>query len=348
MNVTLILGNGFDLNMGLPTAYSDFYKYYMLVDSPKSTYLIKQGIGEKPQTWADLEKSLGEISKQYGQDSDAYIEAFENVRDELAKYLTAVDEYEILGMEKMAVHFLRDILDIGRFLDNKPKQEYRDFLKGLNSIDDVELTVVNFNYTTTIEKLMNVKNEYAMPPKKVTFHEVIHVHQNLDTGILMGVNDVSQISNEAYAKEFAVRARIVKPFINEMFAAGNDHRCHDAISNADVVILFGTSFGETDELWWECLKNVVFNRNVRIVYAPYEKEAAKHLHESNVILKNHYFKKTLAKRLSRGNPMVAQDLYGRIYPIRNNHLFEFGYTRGNIDLARTKIISKIMKRTSLS
>lgn len=28
MNVTLILGNGFDLNMGLPTAYSDFYKYY--------------------------------------------------------------------------------------------------------------------------------------------------------------------------------------------------------------------------------------------------------------------------------------------------------------------------------
>lgn len=35
MNVTLILGNGFDLNMGLPTAYSDFYKYYMLVDLPK-------------------------------------------------------------------------------------------------------------------------------------------------------------------------------------------------------------------------------------------------------------------------------------------------------------------------
>ena len=62
MNVTLILGNGFDLNMGLPTAYSDFYKYYMLVDSPRLTYLIKQGIGEKPQTWADLEKSLGENS----------------------------------------------------------------------------------------------------------------------------------------------------------------------------------------------------------------------------------------------------------------------------------------------
>ena len=59
----------------------------------------------------------------------------------MAKYLSAVDEYEILGMEKLAVHFLRDIFDIDRFLDNKPKQEYRDFLKGHNSIDDVELTV---------------------------------------------------------------------------------------------------------------------------------------------------------------------------------------------------------------
>ena len=96
MNVTLILGNGFDLNMGLPTAYSDFYKYYMLVDSPKSTNLIKQGIGEKSQTWADLEKSFGEISKQYGLDSDAYIEAFENVRDEAWSYRSVDQDMPIV------------------------------------------------------------------------------------------------------------------------------------------------------------------------------------------------------------------------------------------------------------
>ena len=43
MNVTLILGNGFDLNMGLPTAYSDFYKYYMLVDSVNHQYSVRWG-----------------------------------------------------------------------------------------------------------------------------------------------------------------------------------------------------------------------------------------------------------------------------------------------------------------
>ena len=28
MNITFLIGNGFDLNLGLATAYSDFVKYY--------------------------------------------------------------------------------------------------------------------------------------------------------------------------------------------------------------------------------------------------------------------------------------------------------------------------------
>lgn len=40
MNITLILGNGFDLNMGLPTAYSDFYQYYLKLETPSSTDII--------------------------------------------------------------------------------------------------------------------------------------------------------------------------------------------------------------------------------------------------------------------------------------------------------------------
>ncbi len=29
MNITFLIGNGFDLNLGLKTRYTDFYKYYM-------------------------------------------------------------------------------------------------------------------------------------------------------------------------------------------------------------------------------------------------------------------------------------------------------------------------------
>jgi len=33
MNITYILGNGFDLNIGLNTHYKDFYDYYIEVSS---------------------------------------------------------------------------------------------------------------------------------------------------------------------------------------------------------------------------------------------------------------------------------------------------------------------------
>ncbi len=33
MNILYILGNGFDINLGLKTRYSDFYKYYIGIES---------------------------------------------------------------------------------------------------------------------------------------------------------------------------------------------------------------------------------------------------------------------------------------------------------------------------
>ena len=33
MNITFLIGNGFDLNLGLATAYSDFVKYYKETDA---------------------------------------------------------------------------------------------------------------------------------------------------------------------------------------------------------------------------------------------------------------------------------------------------------------------------
>lgn len=296
------------------------------MDSPISTSLVKQEIGEKPQTWADLEKSMGEKSKKYGQDSEAYIEAFENVRDELARYLKKVDEYTIPNLGNLAEHFLQDIVDFDRYLDNKPKQEYRDFLKSVYSPNDIELTVVNFNYTSTVEKMMKFKNERAMPPKKVSFHKIFHVHQDLNTGILMGVNDALQISNESYRNMFDIRSLIIKPFINEMFAASNDELSKKVIDNSQVIIIFGISFGETDEMWWNWIKSSTYGNNKRIIYCPYDNEGIMPMHETNVIRKIHHAKLKLAQRLGGNNQLVINDLYNKIYPIRNNHMFEFGLT----------------------
>ena len=47
MRITFLIGNGFDLNLGLKTRYTDFSPYYCDMPSP---------------LWADFEKALGECT----------------------------------------------------------------------------------------------------------------------------------------------------------------------------------------------------------------------------------------------------------------------------------------------
>lgn len=73
MNITYLVGNGFDVNIGLKSAYADFYKAYVKVQSENEPDVIKRfkaGINnyiknetgkEDLQTidWRDLEIALG-------------------------------------------------------------------------------------------------------------------------------------------------------------------------------------------------------------------------------------------------------------------------------------------------
>lgn len=67
MNVTYIIGNGFDLNLGLETGYQAFYNYYIKVPSPNSQVkLLKDSIEQDGyELWSDLEIGLGKISAKY-------------------------------------------------------------------------------------------------------------------------------------------------------------------------------------------------------------------------------------------------------------------------------------------
>lgn len=341
MNVTLILGNGFDLNMGMPTSYSDFYQYYLKLDSSvKGVDFIKEKIKDEPKTWADLEKALGDITAEYSDKVSEFDAVFSNVRDALAKYLKAVDDYNFPRLNANAFRFLQNVLDIDKFLDNKPKREYLEFIKELDN--NIVLNVINFNYTSVVEKLKDYVASAQVPNKKITLNDIVHVHQTLDAGIIMGVNDDSQIANKDFRESFDIQSAMIKPFINEEFAAGNDEKCVTLISNSDVIVLFGTSLGQTDRLWWDILANDVYARRQRIIYCPYESQSMQPSHETNVIRKIRYFKASLAKSLAGDNVGMQKELMAKIYPIRNNHMFNFGFTQKDRDVVRREVIRNLL------
>lgn len=55
MNILFIIGNGFDLNLNMKTAYSDFYSHYIKQESPSPVVkIMKEDISQSFQNWSDL------------------------------------------------------------------------------------------------------------------------------------------------------------------------------------------------------------------------------------------------------------------------------------------------------
>lgn len=86
MNITFLIGNGFDLNLKLNTRYTDFYKYYIKND-PKD--LLSNSIKKEYEMWSDLEIGLGEILKDI-EDSqiDEFLDSKSTLGSMLSEYLT--------------------------------------------------------------------------------------------------------------------------------------------------------------------------------------------------------------------------------------------------------------------
>lgn len=78
MNITYLIGNGFDVNIGLKSRYADFYETYVNIHPHDEADVIKRfkaGINDyikkeshkdnlKAIDWRDLEVALGQFTDQ--------------------------------------------------------------------------------------------------------------------------------------------------------------------------------------------------------------------------------------------------------------------------------------------
>ena len=179
-DAVLILGNGFDLDLGLPTRYSDFAKSKFW---PFKRLMNKTSFdGEKIDTlndalfrastdssWFDIEKTLGDYASfngtynstraSYGEEvQEQAIEDehyYNNLVDSLKKYLFSIEDTE-LNRASVAAHVFQALI----------KSKY--FTK-----------IFSFNYTNlySIAKRLGIESEFKYQ----------HVHGSLTTNIILGI-----------------------------------------------------------------------------------------------------------------------------------------------------------------
>ena len=90
-NITFVLGNGFDINLGMKTRYADIYAEYIKTN-PTSEIVskfvdsLKKDKSHKYKLWSDFELGMGKYAKEFASE-DEFIECIRDFKSFMVKYL---------------------------------------------------------------------------------------------------------------------------------------------------------------------------------------------------------------------------------------------------------------------
>lgn len=294
MNITYLIGNGFDIKLGLRNRYIDFYKSYVALPSksdPQVVRTFKADINDfikkelnKEDTkidWRDLEVALGKYTMKVP------LEDFEtlyfDIVEHLKSYLT--EEYAYFNARYFKPEgFLRYLIDpITGFFNHDQKRALYQFVRSFSNEDVIN--IINFNYTPTLEQLSDFKGEELpignfVSGRAAKLRSILHIHQTLSAeDILVGVDNKTQIQNPEYTKNVDVCELLIKPSTNKVLGSGIDAECESIINTTNLFVLFGTSAGITDSKWWWLICNRLTSAtstHARMLYFVYLPETVSH------------------------------------------------------------------------
>ncbi len=280
MVITVLIGNGFDIGLGMKTRYTDFLDLcYLREESPGNSpvqrlkqHILKEKVAKGGDSsnvnWADAEWAFGQLDEDVlGND-----EPFESFRICLADFKNKFEDFlrrqndavSISEEKRRAVGqaFCECVVRIGEKLATKYRRRfYQPFRAGK---EYVEINVITYNYTDVLDRMLSdlMKFQsgdglsYKIQDGKEAIcrvKEILHVHGDLKSDIIFGVDDESQIKNEKVREGCRLSNYLVKKDID--FVQGDEYekRAVDLINKSNCIITLGLSFGETDKTWWGIL-----------------------------------------------------------------------------------------------
>lgn len=214
----LIIGNGFDIDLGLRTRYSDFAKSNFWEKLMRNTHGFDQDLlaalreAKEKEAWFDIEKTMNEYVRAIRPESlttdlvDKDKKNFIEVTKALDKYLKDEQKSRTLESNHYAVQVLRLIADVGGF-------EY-----------------YTFNYTS----LGDIAISCGI---KIDTSRITHVHGSLENdSIILGVlTDPANQLHEQYSFMYKD---------NSCFYMSNN--MYEDFDKADDIIFFGHSINGMD------------------------------------------------------------------------------------------------------
>lgn len=224
----LILGNGFDISMGMETGYRDYLKsesFAKLIEANSIAKFLHSQLKEDVN-WFDLEYELASFSSSQGRGASIKGD-FKSLLESIKLFLSAVE--------------------VRVDINSKSYEIVRSF------IGQGQIWV--FNYTETVEAVFG---SLDLPHRPEDY--VRHIHGDLKSGkIIVGTDDAQQISNEhAFLKKASFENFDAREFRRQILADN-----HLIIYGHSMGVSDSFYF---QELFDRILSNAIENYRIQIYY----------------------------------------------------------------------------------
>ena len=264
MNITYLIGNGFDLYLGMNTSPKAFLKDFVEKNSSGSgaaaAELAKHIETEGIDTWADFEMRLGNHSSHFNntrQDIDKYLAQVESLETSLYQWLSeedkkVTDEY----LAQKAPTIFSSFANIESIL-SRDGVHVQDKTGSGNT-----LNILCFNYTSAFPRAWNTVFETGITNEArvdYTPGALILPHGSLETMLVCGVDGADQITNEHLRENIDVTTSVVKESMQRSDNFSFDIDGMELIRGSDIVCIFGMSLGQSDRRWWEHTAHMLDN-----------------------------------------------------------------------------------------
>lgn len=283
MQVVYLIGNGFDLNLGMKTSYLDFYNYYgrakttndVIRNMKKSinNSVKKKLSNDKDINWSDLELALGQYCRAF-QDKQEFDLAYRDIVTHLSKYLQKEEKQYDIPLTAQTI-MCKDLCNPLKYLTEVDKEEVADYFKALQG--ECHINIITYNYTNSVEKILNWKNSTThigstINNRTTYLDNIWHIHGYTNNRMVLGVNDETQVDNENLLKNKYFKNAIIKKECNRAQKTTHVKSCQNIINNANLICMFGLSIGETDKDWWNIVANSIIKNNSKLLIFTYSKK----------------------------------------------------------------------------
>lgn len=280
MQILYIIGNGFDLNLELKTSYQHFYEYYKGIPSENTIVKkLKQDILSKSyETWADLELGLGKYTEELDSANELE-EILTDIINELSKHLQSQEKaFDITKFDRDK--FIQDIQNPFNYFEKGYKEIFENYVHN----SDWYINAISFNYTTVFDKLIGInKQDFFDIGKNITnrvnyFGKIEHIHGYTDDRMVLGVNGIEQISKKSFHSDDDAKTVLIKNEYNTAMQHRVEKVCENYINEAHLICIFGSSIGDTDNIWWKKILDRVLTDYCKLIIFHHEgKHFAKNL-----------------------------------------------------------------------